>query len=182
MLTRVKWAGFTLVELLVVVAIIALLLTVVLVSGGDSHVNARDKARVADIEGIRNALEQYAIKNGEFPCEVHTNCASSAQTANASGVVGEGGHIDTLLSPYMPEVPHDPLGPGDSTYQYIYDGSHACGGQPAQAVVFAVALENASSSLDNYNELTGVFCSTISTDFRQGLENSYNVILGPSSG
>lgn len=117
-----KQSGFTLIELLVVVAIIGILSSVVLASLSDARAQARDTSRIADLKQIETALQLFFNDNGYFPCEVASRC--SGQSVNANGRIGEGAGLDTLLEPYLGEVPHDPNGPGDSTYFYYYDGAH----------------------------------------------------------
>ncbi|KKW21376.1 MAG: hypothetical protein UY64_C0022G0001 [Parcubacteria group bacterium GW2011_GWA1_51_12] len=59
--------GFTLIELIVVIAIIGLLSSIVLTSLTRARQKARDARRVADIRQIRNALELFATSNnGEY--------------------------------------------------------------------------------------------------------------------
>lgn len=60
--------GFTLVELLVVVAIIGLLAGIAVVSVNSVRVKARDAKRIADVKQIQNALELYNnTKGGQYP-------------------------------------------------------------------------------------------------------------------
>ena len=59
--------GFTLVELLVVISIIALLSTIAIVSLGSARAKARDTARIADMKQLATALEQYYADNGGYP-------------------------------------------------------------------------------------------------------------------
>lgn len=49
--------GFTLIEMLVVVAIIGLLSSVVVIGLGGSRSKARDARRIADVQQIQNSLE-----------------------------------------------------------------------------------------------------------------------------
>ncbi|KKU98781.1 MAG: pilin domain-containing protein, general secretion pathway protein G [Candidatus Jorgensenbacteria bacterium GW2011_GWC1_48_8] len=57
--------GFTLIEMLVVIAIIGLLSSVVIIGLGGSRSKARDARRIADIQQIQNALElQYNPATG----------------------------------------------------------------------------------------------------------------------
>jgi len=59
--------GFTLVELLVVISIIALLSTIAVVSLGSARAKARDTARIADMKQVSTALEQYYADQGGYP-------------------------------------------------------------------------------------------------------------------
>ena len=138
--------GFTLVEIIVALAIIGLLATVVVGALSGSREKARDTKRVSDIEQIAVALRLYAEQNGEFPCEQVSNCSSSTQTSNLSlspfdnVSVGVGGHIDDLLQPFLLRPPQDPRQGGDTsaslwTYAYYYDGFISCNGEDV-AIVF----------------------------------------------
>jgi prepilin-type N-terminal cleavage/methylation domain-containing protein len=64
-------AGFTLIEMLVVVAIIGLLSSVILVGLGDVRQEARDTRRVADIRQIQNQLEIYYSMNQNYPADIY---------------------------------------------------------------------------------------------------------------
>jgi len=59
--------GFTLIEMLVVVAIIGLLSSVVLVGIGPARSRARDTRRIADIRQVQNGLEAYHSGAGRYP-------------------------------------------------------------------------------------------------------------------
>ncbi len=81
--------GFTLVELLVVIAIISILATLLLLQLGSARAKARDVKRIADINQVRSAIEQYFDQNGFYP-------ATEA--------------LGSLLAPtYLTNLPVDPL-------------------------------------------------------------------------
>ena len=123
-------AGFTLVEILVVVGIVSTLSMIIFPSLTGSREKGRDAARVADIEQLSVALRLYAEQNGSYPDE-------------SSGTrLGEGSDLDEDLEPYI-DVSHDPSGPGDDDRYYIYDSSYDCplkGG--AKIVLYANTMEH----------------------------------------
>lgn len=56
-------AGFSLLELLVVVSIIGIIISMLAVSFGTAQIKARDSKRRSDIKALQNAFEQYYAKN-----------------------------------------------------------------------------------------------------------------------
>ena len=59
--------GFTLIEILIVVAIIAILASVVLVGLGPTQAQGRDARRISDLREVQTGLELYYNKNGVYP-------------------------------------------------------------------------------------------------------------------
>ena len=67
--------GFTLMELLIVIAIIGILISISVASYGSAQKKARDARRHADLKAVQNAWEQYyADNNASYPA----TCAYSA--------------------------------------------------------------------------------------------------------
>jgi len=65
--------GFTLVELMVVIAIIGILATMLLLQLGTARAKARDAKRIADINQIRTAIEMFYDDNsGRYPTDIVT--------------------------------------------------------------------------------------------------------------
>jgi prepilin-type N-terminal cleavage/methylation domain-containing protein len=62
-----KFAGFTLVELLVTISIMAIIMTASLVAFQGTRATARDGKRKADLEAARSALEIYRSDLGGYP-------------------------------------------------------------------------------------------------------------------
>lgn len=62
-----RQGGFTLMELLVVVAIIAILLAVIMISVSNSRQKGRDAKRIGDVRALSNALELYRSANNSYP-------------------------------------------------------------------------------------------------------------------
>lgn len=89
--------GFTLVELLVVTALIAMLATIILASLDASKQRSRDAQRIQTIRQVQNALELYRTDNGSYPTQ-------NVSTANwPTGMT-------TILTGYISEISEDPSG------------------------------------------------------------------------
>lgn len=63
--------GFTLIELMVVIAIIGLLASIITISLVSSKAKGRDAKRVADVRTIQLALETYYNDNGTYPVTIY---------------------------------------------------------------------------------------------------------------
>ncbi len=118
-----KQKGFTLVELIVVIAIIGLLGSILMVSVGTIRVRTRDTKRAQDIRGIQQAVELYFATNGHYPIypTAFNMYYDSPQTIGSS----EPGWRNTFgadLSEYIKEMPV-PIRVGGTfgpAYDYFY--------------------------------------------------------------
>lgn len=104
--------GFTLIEVLVAVTIIAVLVSIGVVSYSSVNKRSRDAKRKGDVEQMRSALEMYRADNSYYP-----NTGSGAW-ADASGL------STVLVSSYLPTIPSDPK----STQTYRYKATNLSGG------------------------------------------------------
>ncbi len=59
--------GFTLIEILVTISIIAILASIIYVSFGEARVNARNKAMTVELKEIQLQLETYRAQNNSYP-------------------------------------------------------------------------------------------------------------------
>ena len=103
--------GFTLVEVLLVIVIVAILAAIVIVAinPGRQISQANNTQRRSDVNSILSAVNQYAIDNrGSLPAAI----------TNVATVVGSGvGQIDIcadLVPTYLAEMPFDPTSAGAS--------------------------------------------------------------------
>ena len=59
--------AFTLIEMLIVVAIIGILASAIMVGLGPAQQKGRDARRMSDLNGAQNALELYYTQNSQYP-------------------------------------------------------------------------------------------------------------------
>lgn len=104
-----KQKGFTLVELLIVIAIIGLLASVVMVSLDNAKQRSRDATRVQDIRGVISALELYFNKNNGYPQQASAGAVPSALSTDG----------DVNRIPVAPVPPDGTCTETQNTYTYI---------------------------------------------------------------
>ncbi|MFH0749862.1 MAG: prepilin-type N-terminal cleavage/methylation domain-containing protein [Candidatus Gottesmanbacteria bacterium] len=107
--------GFTLMEILVAISIIAVLTAIGIVSYTSINKNARNAKRRSDIEQMRSALELYRSDFGYYPA-VNTGGLNAA-----SNLVG-------VIDAYMSSIPTDPKAV-DYNYPYAYQATDLSGSQ-----------------------------------------------------
>ena len=116
--------GFTLVELLVVIAIIALLSTLSVVALNSARAKARDARRLSDIKQIRTALEMYFDSNMAYP---DPTASTTIGTGSYACLTSNGWKDNTCAGGgtiFMQKVPTDPQNP-PRVYQYAkVDATH----------------------------------------------------------
>ncbi|HEX9817275.1 MAG TPA: type II secretion system protein [Patescibacteria group bacterium] len=102
--------GFTMIELLIVIVILAILTTIGLRSFSSSQIKSRDSRRKTDLQNITRALEVYYNDKGEYP--ISTGNAGIAGQAWGDPFVDPDNPTETL---YMNVLPADP-----SDFNYYY--------------------------------------------------------------
>jgi len=106
---RILYSGFTMIELLIVIAIIGILSTIVVMTYSNDQASARDAERKSDLEQYRNALEAYANgANGIYPVD------SSVPGVAADSICGASGLNLTTTCPVDPKS-----GTGSYGYKYL---------------------------------------------------------------
>lgn len=103
--------GFTLLELIVVVAILGLLVSIWLVALSQQKAKNRDVERVSDIRSIKQSLEMHNQNNGRYP--IYNGYLTGSDVV--SNVLASQGFIK--------KVPLDPVNEGNYRYKYMSSGS-----------------------------------------------------------
>ena len=109
--------GFTLIEILLVMGIIAILATIVIVAinPGRQFAQARNSQRVSNVNAILNAIGQNIADNrGVFTCVGAGPIPTTETIIKSAGGTGPAGYdIAACLSPtYIPSLPVDPNATG----------------------------------------------------------------------
>ena len=98
--------GFTLVELIIVIAVISALTAIAVVAYTNVQKQARDNERSVDVAAIMDALERYYDRNGEYPANDQMNTLNSPTTMGFNATKA-----------LMPTLTDDDLnGPNDSQF------------------------------------------------------------------
>ncbi len=105
--------GFSLTELLIVMAIIGILAGIVYASFSGSSGKGRDAKRQADLHMLQNAIEEYKTKNGRYPTQ---GCSTSApnfafQTCSD--------YVQGLVPDFLPRLPIDSRAGANQGFAYM---------------------------------------------------------------
>ena len=100
--------GFTIIELLVSIAVIGILAMIMIVSYNGIQQRARDNERNSDLTQLKVAIEKYHAEESQYPdaCGDGVNCSVTA--------------LASPLQPYLSTIPHDPRNASGSATDYRY--------------------------------------------------------------
>ncbi len=135
--------GFTIVELLIVIVIIAILAAITIVAFNGVQVRARDNIRTYAASKIKRALEVYKIDNGRYP-------TATANPGNGGWEMSNdvaGSFMEYLVDSGFPSgIPFDPT--NSTTFRLWYyryaAGSNGCDPARGGFYVLRIVYENAS--------------------------------------
>lgn len=118
----IKAQGFSLVEIIIVIAIIAVLgsLAIIAFNPQDYFSNSRNSVRVNDVRVIGEAIRNWMLREGVNDPDPHSTIGAtgggvSAISPNDGEIAGEGIDADDIAIPgaeftYLDEIPIDPDG------------------------------------------------------------------------
>jgi prepilin-type N-terminal cleavage/methylation domain-containing protein len=167
-------SGFTIVELLVVIVVIAILAAVSLVAYNGVQQRARDTQRMSDIDNINDAIQIYTADKGHAP-DFGGSCSAANRPDNScfANDMNTGGFdwsaLAADLTSYLPNLPVDPCGVkcydsdgimhedgynyrGFFTYRYNAPAGlpDDYNGKPATDKDYFLGAENLESKADDY--------------------------------
>lgn len=154
--------GFSLVEILVVIAIIGLLLSVAVSRYQRSVGIALDSERQQTTQQLAQVLKVYQTVVGALPvCPGGATLSKNGDVVSvtASGVCPDASAIETFLQDNLKADVADPLN-DPNRYFYFYDSNLSCGSE-SYAVVFShmeyTANSNASDVCPQTNQTDGSY-------------------------
>jgi general secretion pathway protein G len=109
--------GFTLVELLIVIIIIAVLAAIDIPKFADSSLRSKQAALKADLKLYRNAIELFKSDCGSYPATLN-DLASTSAPANGLDSTGATKAVTSSdwKGPYLQAVETDPISGNAFTY------------------------------------------------------------------
>jgi prepilin-type N-terminal cleavage/methylation domain-containing protein len=122
--SKIRYKGFTLLEILLVIAAIGILAAIVLIAINPSKqiASARNATRQSDINTLNKAIEQASIENGGQYNSIITGLSQPTEICGPGGGCG-GGYIDlsSLVPTYIAAIPRDPqaISPGSGYKVFV---------------------------------------------------------------
>lgn len=156
--------GFTIVELLIVIVVIAILATISIVAYRGVQDRARNAQRLSDAKTIVKALELYKAQTGEYP-----PANSSGQNAGSDGWEYSSIHPETFLQALktaniVSTVPVDPVNTGDfnvsgaKVYGYYRYGAGTSGCDASRGRFYVLIIRNADGGAARDSSAPGFTC------------------------
>lgn len=153
--------GFTLIELMIAISIVAIISAVGLVTYSRAQILGRDAKRKQDLRSIQVALELFYQKNRRYPCSGNwLSSGSGTDWLKDVPVAADPGCpvTSTSIAPtYINRTPQDPLNTGVYIYRIWTEGWNAC--TMHQGYMLVTDLEN-SSDKDTITNTPTDICGT----------------------
>lgn len=133
-----KVKGFTIVELLIVIVVVAILAAISIVAYNGVQGRALDSRRLSDIKKIHQGVELYRVQNGTFPPVTSGNTDSTGWEVSYTA---SNSFIPPLVtSGIMSTIPFDPVNDSSSYYRYFRytAGTNFCDSTKGQFYVLQV--------------------------------------------
>ncbi len=160
MLNKLNKKGFTLVEIVIVIAIIGILaaVTVVALKPAEIFANGRNSRRVSDVSSLRTAVSQWLAREGADDDNAFTTLGATAVLDPSDGVGDNEGvpasSLTALVSAgYLQSIPNEP---GGDPYRVGVDDVT----NPSHVFICTNDIEN-TSTYPASDYPNGVFCQSV---------------------
>ena len=141
-----KQPGFTIVELLIVIVVIAILAAITIVAYSGIQARARDSRRIDDVRVIVTALEVYKVLNGSYPASGNGGSfePSTMDPPNFMSALRTSGSFGSA-------TPIDPINNSSNYYSYFRypAGYYGCDSSRGQYYVLIVTNLESKSGTGN---------------------------------
>ncbi len=117
-------SAFTLVELMIVIAIIGVLAASLFPMMSGYMEKSRDTARTAQIREMHTAVQSYYDDTGSYPRTTSTQSSTGIITSTGSEWKTD---LGSLLRQMLPKMPSDPISTQSYTYGYVSPTSYQIG-------------------------------------------------------
>lgn len=151
--------GFTLIELIIVIAIIAIMAVVVFIALPEFLAKARDAQRLADANQIQTALSRYLLRESNFPSNRDNDASGwdcnfdSSDTGGFIADLTDEGYITTIFDP-SPNIASCHLG-GMRYYRYTA-GSYGCASD--KGYFYVLTIDDIETSTGIHEDSPGFSC------------------------
>lgn len=115
--------GFTLAEVLIVIALLGILASIVVLNFGGTDRAANERALQSNLQGLRSAIQLYKTDHGRYPCSNGDNgypCTDQTfrykltRFSNKAGQTNTNKSANYAYGPYLDKFPVEPFSKGDS--------------------------------------------------------------------
>ena len=122
-LHRSRKGGFTLIEMLVVIAIIAILTGIIITGLVGSKAKARDAKRASDLSQISLAVEQFFDRCDVYPTSLNTG-DTGPMTNGSYACPNDASGNPITLGNFISVIPIDPTNSGVYVYSYATNSTY----------------------------------------------------------
>ena len=159
---RISRPGFTLIELMVSIAIVGIIFGVIITSTLAIKRSSRDAQRQSDLRTIQSAIEQYNADQTYYPTSANLNFSTAVSLTSPGGRT------------YLSKIPKDPQG-GGSGIDYFYTA------MPSSPVCDNIAPATFCTSYCLYAKLENLSTNNFAGNCTNPPNSQYNFSLSPQS-
>jgi prepilin-type N-terminal cleavage/methylation domain-containing protein len=172
---RVHQAGFTIIELLIVIVVIAILAVITIVAFNGVQQRARDSQRIADLNNAKKGLVRWSIDNGQPISAINSGSGGTATGWFDSPYTPYQSVLQTLIDGnYATASLHDPLNSKATHFSYMITPCNAS--DTTTARVLLAHLENPPAQ--TVAQQLGMSCTNASfTSYTTTYEMNYAVYV-----